>query len=457
MAASNKAAKFPQYLAAITVSLGALATGTVLGWTGNISKTLLDGEYNDISIDATDFGWIGSMSNLGSMFICFPIGIICDKIGRKYGSLLLTIPFIIGWLLIIFANSVGMMIAGRFIIGMAGGGFCVVGPLYASEVGQKEIRGALGTFFQLFVALGIVISYVLGYAFTVKILTIVVAVIPIIFCVTFFFQPETPIYCMKQGKEEEAKASLRRLRGKHYNVDEEIAEIKQVLEELKTNNITLSNSFKKRSTKIAALVSFSLMFFQQACGINAVIFYTSTIFEELDFGLLPTEATIITGVIQLVASFISSNVVDRLGRKILLFISSSFMAVGLIILGVYFTLQGSLDSDTLETLSFMPILGIALFMLVYALGFGPIPWMMSAELFPTEIKSIASAAAGTFNWFMAFIITKFYGDVRVAIGGDATFYIFAGVCVFATVYNCILVPETKGKSLEQIQRELNNE
>ncbi|KAF5269943.1 hypothetical protein FQR65_LT05742 [Abscondita terminalis] len=457
MSTSNESSKFPQYLAAITVCLGAVATGSVLGWTGNIEDELKSGSYNNIPIDPAEFGWVGSITNLGAMCMCFPIGIICDAIGRKYAALLLTIPFIAGWLLVIFANSIAMIIAGRFIVGMAGGGFCVAAPLYTSEIAEKDIRGALGSYFQLFVTVGILISYILGYATDAKILTIVVAVIPVVFCVAFIFQPETPMYLMKRGKVEEAKASLKRLRGKSYNVDNEIAEIVQVLEELKNNNITVMDSLKKRSTKIAALVSFSLMFFQQAGGINAVIFYTSNIFKESGTSLLPTQATMIIGAIQVIATFIASIVIDKLGRKILLLISAIFMAVGLLILGVFFTIKVDLDQETFNKLSFLPIVGVALFITVFSLGFGPIPWMISGELYPSEIKSVASSAAGTFNWFIAFLVTKFYGDLQRELGGDVTFYIFAGVCIVAVIFIIIVVPETKGKSLEQIQRELNKE
>ncbi|KAK5641986.1 hypothetical protein RI129_008153 [Pyrocoelia pectoralis] len=455
----KRSKKFPQYLAGITVCLGAMGAGTVLGWTGNISQELQNGDLNDIVIDEVDMGWVGSISNLGGMLVCFPIGLICDSIGRKNATLLLTAPFLLGWLLILFAQNLAMVLIGRFIIGMAGGAFCVAAPLYTSEIAEKEIRGALGSFFQLFITLGIMLSYTLGYAVSVKIYTIVVTIVPLIFCTTFAFQPETPIYKLKRKDEKGAKYSLRRLRGKNYDVSHEIQQINAFLYELENSNITIWDSMKKRSTKIAAIVSFSLMFFQQACGVNAVIFYTSDIFQDSGSSLHPKEATMIIGAIQIVSSLTSSVVVDKLGRRILLLISAFFMAVGLIILGVFFSLKyrSLVDEKMLETLGFLPIVGLCLFMVVYCLGFGPIPWMVAAELFPPEIKSVASAAAGTFNWLMAFFITKFYGDMSASLGGDVTFYIFAGICLIGTVFVFFVVPETKGKSLDQIQRELNKQ
>lgn len=439
--------------------IGSLATGTVLGWTGNIGKELEEGQHNGLVITTSTLGWIGSFANLGAMMMCFPIGILCDKLGRKLANLLLTIPFIVGWLLIIFAKSIAMLYVGRFVTGMAGGAFCVSAPLYTSEISQKEIRGTLGSFFQLFLTVGILLSYILGYAVHIKTLNIVVAVIPLLFCVAFLFQPETPIYKMKQKKEDEARDILIRLRGKSYDVDSEIQEIKAALEEAERNQISITDSLSKRSTRIAGIVCFSLMFFQQASGVNAVIFYTSNIFISAGSTLDPKEATMIVGGIQVIATLASSIVIDLLGRRILLLASDFFMAIGLAVIGAFFTLKDHelVSQETIEALGIMPIIGLSIFMIVFSLGYGPIPWMISSELFPSEIKSTASAAAGTFNWFMAFLITKFYNDLQLAIGGDITFYIFMAVCIVGTVFVFFVVPETKGKSLEQIQKELNRE
>ncbi|KAF2879593.1 hypothetical protein ILUMI_26575 [Ignelater luminosus] len=456
---SREGKKFPQYKAALTVCLGSVATGSVLGWTSNISVEMKRGDYNEISIDDDSLGWIGSFATLGAMVMCFPIGFMCEKLGRKAAMLLLTIPFIIGWLLIIFANSLIMIYIGRFICGMAGGAFCVSAPMYTSEIAEKEIRGALGSYFQLLLTVGILFSYIMGLAVDPKTYTIVLAVIPLVFAAAFFFEPETPVYRMKQKREAEARESLLRLRGSAYDVDAELKEIKTTLEEEENNHISFSESFKKRSTKLATLICFSLMFFQQASGVNAVIFYTSSIFESAGSKLDPKIATIIVGVIQCVSTFIASLIVDRLGRRILLLGSALCMAIAGTLLGIFFTLKEReiVDADTITTLGFLPILALSIFMVVFSLGFGPIPWMISSELFPSEIKSVAISAAGTFNWFIAFLITKFYLNLKNAVGGDVTFYIFSVVSVVGTIFVFFVVPETKGKSLDQIQRELNGE
>lgn len=438
--------------------MGSVAAGTVLGYTGNVTKEMLArGDLNDIPVDGEEYGWIGSFMTLGGMVMCLPIGFICDLIGRKIAMLLTIIPFTIGWLLIIFCSNIEMIYAGRFLTGLAGGAFCVSAPMYTSEIAQKEIRGTLGSYFQLLLTVGILFAYVIGAFVTPQVLAIICACVPLAFGVIFFIQPETPVYSLKKGNEEAASAALRRLRGPFYDVDSEIKEIKTLLAEEKENHISFSQSFKKRATKISLLICFGLMFFQQLGGINAVIFYVGTIFEQAGASLSSTDATILVGVMQVIATFISSLIIDRFGRKILLLASGFFMAVGGILLGAYFSVQRS-ETRTpaeMEDIGFLPILALCLFIIVFSLGYGPIPWMISSELFPPEIKSNASSAAGTFNWFLAFIVTKFYINLTEAIHTDSTFYIFAGISLLGTVFVYFVIPETKGKTLGEIQDELN--
>lgn len=433
-----------------------MAAGTLLGWTSNISAEMKEGNYNDLSIDDSVLGWIGSFTALGAMLMCFPIGIICDFLGRKLTMLLLIVPFCIGWLLLILGRSLVLVYIGRFVTGMAGGAFCVTAPLYTSEIAEKEVRGALGSYFQLFLTIGILFSYVLAKFVDILTYNIVLAIIPLVFGLVFILQPETPVYLLKKNRDNEARKVLQRLRGRNYDVDAELKSMKLVMENDAKLRIPFSQSIKKKATQRAFLISFGLMFFQQLSGINAVIFYTGDIFLAAGSSLDSKDATIIIGVIQVVATFVSSLVVDRFGRKILLLGSDFFMAVSGILIGIFFTIKDRnlADQETIDRIAFIPILALSIFLIVFSLGFGPIPWMISAEVYPAEVKSSASSAAGTFNWFLAFLVTKFYIDVKNAVGGDVTFYIFSAISLAGTVFIYFFVPETKGKTLEQIQIEL---
>ncbi|KAI4470902.1 facilitated trehalose transporter tret1-1-like protein [Holotrichia oblita] len=439
------------------VCLGSVAAGTVLGWTANIGLALDRGEFNDITTNTEEQGWIGSLATLGALVMCFSTGFCCNLIGRKWTMLMLIFPFTLGWLLIIFAQNLQMIYAGRFFTGLAGGAFCVSAPLYTSEISETEIRGRLGSFFQLFLTVGILLAYLFPLFSDIFLHSILCGIIPLIFGVVFIIQPETPVHLITKGKNELARASLQKLRGKHYDIEPEINQIITSIEEDRKNNVPILQAMRTTAAKKASLICFSLMFFQQMSGINAVIFYTGDIFEASGIEMDSQHATVIVGAVQVVATFCSSMVVDKLGRKILLLISDSFMALSTILLGVFFTLKDKelVEPDTLTKLGFLPVLALCIFIIVFSLGFGPIPWMISSELFPPEIKAVASSAAATFNWFLAFLVTKFYLDLKEAIGGDITFYIFSGISILGTVFIFLVVPETKGKSMEEIQDMLN--
>uniref|UniRef100_A0AAR5PN85 Major facilitator superfamily (MFS) profile domain-containing protein n=1 Tax=Dendroctonus ponderosae TaxID=77166 RepID=A0AAR5PN85_DENPD len=450
---SSASKRFPQYLAALSVCLGSVAAGSVLGWTGTISESLQHSDLNGIPVDTDALGWISGFVTLGAMVICFPIGFICDGIGRKWACLLTIIPFSIGWALVIFSSGTLMIYIGRFLTGLAGGAFCVAAPLYTSEIAEKEIRGALGSYFQLLLTVGVLFSYVCGTVTTPKMLSILCAFIPIGFGVAFFFQPETPFYLLKKGDKEGALRSLRRLRGPDYDSEAELKDLQDQLDKSEQNKVSFSKALQTKAAKKAMFICFGLMVFQQLSGVNAVIFFMSMIFASAGGSIPAAYATIGVGVVQVIATFISSLIVDKFGRKILLIASAFFMAFSGTLLGVFFTLKDRnlVDEQTLQNIGFLPIVSMVIFITVFSLGFGPIPWMASSEIMPPEIKSTASSAAATFNWFLAFIVTRFYNNLASAIGGDVTFYLFAAITLVGCAFVYFVMPETKGKTSQEVQ------
>ncbi|KAI4470903.1 facilitated trehalose transporter tret1-1-like protein [Holotrichia oblita] len=455
---TSAALKQPQYVAAVSVCLGAVAAGTVLGWTSNVGIDLEQGNFNNITANIEQQGWIGSLATLGALVMCFSTGFLCNLIGRKWAMLMMVLPFTLGWLLIICAKNIEMLYAGRFFTGLASGSFCVSAPLYTSEISEADIRGRLGSFFQLFLTVGILLAYTFPLISGIFIHSILCAIIPLIFGVVFISQPETPMYLLRNGKVEMARTSILSLRGNHYNVEPEISRMKTCIEGTQKYQVSIIQTLKTRAAKKASLICFSLMFFQQMTGINAVIFYTGDIFKASGIEMKSQHATIIIGTVQVVATFCSTMAIDKLGRKILLLISHTFMGISGILLGIYFSLKEKnlVDDSTLKNLGFLPVLALCIFIITFSLGVGPIPWLISSELFPIEIKAVASSAAATFNWLLAFLVTKFYLDLKERIGGDVIFYIFSCISILGTMFVLIIVPETKGKSMEEIQRILNN-
>ncbi|XP_011265088.2 facilitated trehalose transporter Tret1-2 homolog isoform X1 [Camponotus floridanus] len=452
----QKAKKLPQYLAGIAATLGALAAGMVLGWTspaGGGGKNLAK-DY-EIPISINEFSWIGSLATLGAGAICIPIGILADIIGRKTAMLLMVIPFTFGWLLIICSNSVLMFYFGRFITGASGGAFCVAAPLYTSEIAESEIRGTLGSYFQLMLTIGILISYVLGTVLeNMMTLSIISGIIPLVFFAVFFFMPETPVYYLKKGNEEAARKSLVRLRGSEYDIELELQAHREALEETTRSNLPFVVMIKSRAVVKGFIIAYGLMLFQQMSGVNSIIFYSSDIFNKAGSSLPANEASIIVGAVQIISVFVGTLIVDKLGRRILLLASIVVMFLMTLIMGIYFYCINY--TSAFDNLKWFALIPLCVFLVMFSLGFGPIPWMMMPEIFAPEVKGIAGSSACLFNWLTAFIVTKFYSDMVEAVNSYGTFWIFSAFCAVGIIFVYFLVPETKGKTLDQIQRELNN-
>ncbi|XP_068618807.1 facilitated trehalose transporter Tret1 isoform X3 [Battus philenor] len=447
--------KLPQYIAALTATLGALAAGSMLGWSSPVIFKITQANSTDYDFDvsSTQGDWVSSLINLGAAAVCFPIGLIMDVLGRKKTMLCLVLPFTLGWLLITFATNVGMLMAGRLITGVAGGAFCVTAPAYTSEIAQDSIRGTLGSYFQLMITVGILFSYVVGSYTSVFVFNILCTIIPIIFGIVFFFMPESPNFLVVKGRNEEAKEALIRLRGRNYDVDNELNALITKAEEAKNNPVSFLSAITKKTALKAILICYALMLFQQLSGINAVIFNTSAIFASAGAAIPSAIATIIIGVIQVVATFISSLVVDRLGRRVLLLFSALVMCVCSTALGVFFFMQDfhGADSSIVEAISWLPLLSLSLFIVAFSLGFGPIPWMMAGELCLIDIKAFVGSTAGTFNWLLSFTVTSTFNSLNRAIGQGQVFCMFAGIMLLGFVFIFFVIPETKGKSVDEIQ------
>lgn len=275
----NNFRTLPQYIAGLAAAGGALAAGTVLGWTSPTQNEIESGKYGfDVSIE--QFSWVGSITNIGAALSCIPVGFLCQKFGRKLTMLSMVLPFILGWALIIWANSVGTLIAGRFFLGIASGAFCVAAPMYTGEIASKQIRGILGSFFQLMITIGILFVYAVGSGVNAFTVSIICGVIPLVFGAVFVFMPESPLYLITKGESEKAMESIKWLRGNKYDANSEVAELNKEQEERDSDKTASLWKALKRPASLQAMgIGLGLMFFQQTSGVNAVIFFTTDIFR----------------------------------------------------------------------------------------------------------------------------------------------------------------------------------
>ncbi|KXJ77363.1 hypothetical protein RP20_CCG007475 [Aedes albopictus] len=429
----------PQFVILLTVSAGALAAGIFLGWTSPTEVPLVRKKAYGFAVSTEDFSWIASMANMGASMMCILIQFLMKIIGRKRALLAMILPHLVGWCLIIFAENVSMMLIGRFFLGAGGGPFCIVAPAYTAEIAQSWNRGKLGMLYQLMVTIGILIVYKVSAAVDVQLLSIICGAAPFVFLL-IFFMPTGIRYFIEPNRVSNVKDGMEELR------DEYICE----------KLITFFQSFKQRATIRALIICLGLMFFQQLSGINAVIFYTSTIFDDANIAAEATADTTIVGAIQVVTMVFTTFIVDKVGRRILLMISDLFMAISTFVLAVYFMLKKN-DVTVVENHSWIPVLAVCFFIGAYSIGYGPIPLLMVGELTASNVKTYVSPLAGGFNWLLAFLITKFFDNLMDALGIAGVFWLFSGLSLLGTVFVFFVVPETKGTTLAEIQLMLSGE
>lgn len=208
-----------------------------------------------------------------------------------------------------------------------------------------------------------------------------------------------------------------------------------------------------RANRRALVTSLGLMVFQQLSGVNAVIFYTVPIFKSAGSSLPPDAAAIVVAVVQVAVAYAASALIERAGRRLFLLVSAAGMLVCLAALGLYFHLQRA--GVAFPGLGALPLGSLVLYIVAFSLGFGPVPWMITGELFAPEVKGVASGLAVMVNWFLVFVVTFSFPIMNSKLGGHVTFYVFAAVMAAGTAFVRLVVPETRGKTVQEIQAILN--
>jgi facilitated trehalose transporter len=379
-------------------------------------------------------------------------GPLVDYIGRRKTILFTAPPFFLGWILIATAKVVHLVLAGRVICGLCVGVGSLAFPVYLGETIQPEVRGTLGLFPTAIGNIGILICYLAGKYLDWSQLAYLGACLPIPFFILMFMIPETPQWYLSRGRSDDARKALQWLRGKNANIESEMREITLTDAEVDKDDSSLKELFSRKYMK-SILISLGLMIFQQLSGINAVIFYTVSIFRMSGSSVDENLSTIIVGIVNFMSTFIATALIDRAGRKVLLYISSITMTITLIVLGTFFYVQNVLKSDV-SSLGWLPLTSLMVYLLGFSLAFGPIPWLMMGEILPAKIRGPAASVITAFNWLCTFTVTKTFLNIIDGIGPAGTFWLFGCICFAGLFFVIICVPETRGKSLEQIENTL---
>ncbi|XP_037711176.1 facilitated trehalose transporter Tret1 [Drosophila subpulchrella] len=454
-----------QYLAAISVNIISISYGAFCGWPSSsfLELSSEDSPLETGPLSPKDQGWVASNICLGGLFGTFLFTWLADKIGRKWSLMWMALPNLLGWVIIPFARNPMHLIIARFIGGAAGGGCFTVIPIYISELASDNIRGILGVFLVLTCNFGIVLAFVLGYYFNYAQVSWIVSSLSFVFVGCFWFMPETPQHLARVNKIDEAEHSLRYYRNIKANPAKELSEELQLeLQKLKTtekpsgdadaevneaSGVTWAD-FAEGKTRKAFLIGLGLISFNQLCGCFAMLNYTAVIFEQSGSSLPPTMAAIVVGLIQLVGTYASTVLVDRLGRKILLLVSAVGIGFGQIAMGTYSYLQVS--GYEVSAFSWVPISGFSFMMLLAAVGLLSLPFLVVSEIMPQKIRSTAIMILMSVLWLISTCTIKLMPVFTETLGMHGTVFMFAILSFSAAIFIAIFLPETKGKTVEAI-------
>jgi len=411
-----------------------------------------------IPLTDEDISWIGGFFCIGGILGTPLYGYFATSFGRKLTLILAALPFILAYGLILIADSSYYIFVARVIAGLGGAGACIIVPMYIGETAEDDIRGVLGSYFNLFICAGILVSYIIGSYTSYFTLSLISLMIPVGFLVASLWLPESPIYLLIKNHEDSAIKSLNKLRGNNKELIEiELTNLSASIRETNTSEEkpSLLDMWRDVGTRKGLIIGTTCMSIQQFSGISPIINYTVAIFEASGSDISPNIATIVVGALQLVGACLGTVLMDRAGRRFLLLLSSIGMGLTLAPIAYFFHLKltGS-DPEFMQSIGWLPVTSMSIYIVVYALGFGPVPFVLIGELFTTEARSIASSICVLYIWFLAFLLLKFFSNLSDLIGIDQCFGLFSACCFAGAAFVYFYIPETKGKSVETILWEM---
>lgn len=433
-------------LCTLIVAMGPLQFGFTIGY----SSPVQDDITSDLSLTVTQYSLFGSLSNVGAMIGAIASGKIADGIGRKGALIVAAIPSIVGWLAIAVTKNALLLYAGRLLTGFGMGAISFTVPVYIAEIAPKHLRGALGTLNQLSITIGIMLAYLFGLFVSWRLLAVIALVPSVLLLIGLFIIPESPRWLAKIGREPAFEASLRALRGPDADISVEEYEIRTAVEANQQQNRFRISDLIERRYALPLTIGIGLLLLQQLSGINAIMFYGTYIFKSAGVSSSKV-ANLGLGAIQVVMTAFTAWLMDKAGRRLLLMISAGGMTICLFLVGLAFFLETHVTGDSDETAySILALTGVLVYIVSFSLGIGAIPWIIMSEILPVNVKDVGGSIATLINWLSSFAVTMTV-NLLLEWSTSGTFWIYALVAAFTVLFVALWVPETKGRTLEEIQ------
>lgn len=445
-------------------AFGGLLFGYDIGATSSATISIQSPSLSGITwydLDAVEIGLLTSGSLYGALIGSVLAFNIADFLGRRRELLVAALMYLVGALITAFAPNFPLLVIGRLVFGIGIGLAMHAAPMYIAETAPTPIRGQLVSLKEFFIVIGIVAGYGLGsllvdtvagwrYMFGIS------SPVAVIMGFGMWWLPASPRWILlraiqKKGDlqtlKDTAIRSLCQLQGPTFHdsasqqVDEIMAEFSYLGEE---NDVTLGEMFRGKCRK-ALVISAGLVLFQQITGQPSVLYYAASILQSAGFSLAAdaTRVSILLGVFKLIMTGVAVVVVDRLGRRPLLLGGVSGIVISLFLLGSYYIF--------LDNAAVLAVVGLLLYVGCYQISFGPMGWLMIAEIFPLRLRGKGLSIAVLVNFAANALVTFAFSPLKDLLGAGILFYIFSAIAVASLVFIYFIVPETKGLTLEEIE------
>lgn len=439
------------------IAITAALCGLLFGYdTGVISGALLF-LRNDFGLSAFAQGLVTGAVLAGAAPAAGLSGRLADRFGRKRLVMAVSVLFLVASFVTALAPTVAWLITGRVLVGVAIGVCSYIGPLYISEIAPAERRGGLVSLNQLLITIGILISYLIDYLLAGgehwRWMFGLAAFPAAALGVGMFFLPESPRWLVLQYRFQAARQVLLRVRASEEEVDDELILVESVtMDEQSANEPASWTELLAAPHRTALIIGIGLAIFQQITGINTIIYYAPTIFQLAGFGSAQQSilATAGVGAVNVFMTVVSMKLLDRIGRRPLLLAGISGMIVSLGVLGTVFRL-----GNTAHGLGWLAVMSVMIYVGSFAIGLGPIFWLLISEIYPLRVRGVAMGIATMANWAANLVVALTFLSLVEAFGPANSFWLYAVIAVGSLAFSYWFVPETKGWTLEDISERLD--
>ncbi|WP_327010471.1 sugar porter family MFS transporter [Dactylosporangium sp. NBC_01737] len=446
----------------VLVAAVVMLAGLLFGYDQGVISGALRGIESTFRVSTLVIEIVTSWVTLGALVGALGGGTMTDRFGRRRTVLAAAVLFVLGAAIESAAPSTWVLVVGRLVAGVGVGVASVAAPLYAAEMAPARLRGRFVSLYQLMITFGIFVAYLVDQLLSVASgswwrLMLGLSVVPgLLLLVAMLPLPDSPVWYLKTGQRGKAQSALRRVQP---DADHQ-RDIASIEASLQGPQPSWGEVFARR-WRAPLVLGLGLAVLQQFTGINGVIYYADTIFEAAGFDTPRSQTAATTwsiGAVNVLFTFVAVGYVDRFGRRPLLLAGLVGMGVSLLVISVCFlrlehvAVHGASPGNAPSAAGVVTLVAMMVFIASFAFSLGPVVWTVINEIYPSTIRGLGVSAATAANWAAAWLVTQFFLSLTDWIGESGTFAVFAGMCVVSFGFVWKLLPETKGRTLGEIQQ-----